>query len=62
MKKSQSAKETRDLNVEVDEEIKRRLKLYVAANEKLTIKIVVNAALDAYLPALDGPPRKRRGA
>lgn len=45
--------DAKDLNVEIDGEIRRRLRIYVAS-EDTTIKAVVNAALDDYL--------KKRGA
>lgn len=40
--------QTKDLNVELDGEIRRRLRIYVA-KEEATIKAVVTAALDEYL-------------
>ncbi len=41
--------ETKTMAVEIDGALRRRLRIYIAAHDELTIKAVVNAALDEYL-------------
>lgn len=47
--KKATAWETKTVAVEVLGSIRKRLKAYIGAHEKLSVKAVVNEALDEYL-------------